>query len=517
MTGTINPALFGMPDAASAGVPAGTVLTAYTGPMTITTDGTVIDGKIISGQLAVNAANVTIKNCVIKDYGFWGVDASYDRAIGNITIQNCDFRAADGADTDSAIVGSGNFIGNDISNGENGIRLQDGASIVRDNYIHDLNDVNGDPHLDGIAAQGGQNHVLIEHNTVSGWDTSDIFIKNDFGPINDIVVRNNLLISDPKHGDVASDIYVYGPNTTNITITGNYMEKPIWEYIAILNANPTISGNVQWDNNTQPTPYPNQTPDTTPPAAPSVLSFSDDTGVLGDHITSDHTLLLGGTAEANSLVKVFDGILLLGQITANASGSWSFLTGTLSEMLHNFAATATDAAGNVSAKSASFGVTVEAAPPPPPPDDEFITIIGTSKNNHLTGTSEVDHIFGKGGDDVLTGLGSADQLTGGTGNDRFDFNALNDSAPGAADTIMDFVHASDHIDLRTIDANTSLANNQAFVFGGQNDVAISHGVTWHEANGETVVTANVTGGTHVDFELHLAGTNLHLAATDFLL
>jgi hypothetical protein len=47
----INPALFGMPDATTAGVPAGTVLTTYTGPMTITTDGTVIDGKIINGTL----------------------------------------------------------------------------------------------------------------------------------------------------------------------------------------------------------------------------------------------------------------------------------------------------------------------------------------------------------------------------------------------------------------------------------------------------------------------------------
>ena len=51
MTGTIDPALFGMPDATTAGVPAGTTLTAYTGPMTITTPGTVIEGKIINGTL----------------------------------------------------------------------------------------------------------------------------------------------------------------------------------------------------------------------------------------------------------------------------------------------------------------------------------------------------------------------------------------------------------------------------------------------------------------------------------
>ena len=74
MTGIIDPARFGMPDATTAGVPTGTTLTAYTGPMTITKDGTVIEGMIIDGTLVVDAANVTIKNCVIKNYGWWGID-----------------------------------------------------------------------------------------------------------------------------------------------------------------------------------------------------------------------------------------------------------------------------------------------------------------------------------------------------------------------------------------------------------------------------------------------------------
>ena len=53
-------------------------------------------------------------------------------------MQNCDFTASSSMDTNSAILGSGTFIGNDISNSENGIVLQGGASVVRDNYIHDL-------------------------------------------------------------------------------------------------------------------------------------------------------------------------------------------------------------------------------------------------------------------------------------------------------------------------------------------------------------------------------------------
>ena len=135
MTGIIDPALFGMPDATTTGVPAGTTLTAYTGPMTITTPGTVIEGKIINGTLRVTAADVTIKNCVVQNYGWWGIDAE---GAANITVQNCDFTASSSMDTNAAILGSGTFIGNDISNSENGIVLTGGASVVRDNYIHDL-------------------------------------------------------------------------------------------------------------------------------------------------------------------------------------------------------------------------------------------------------------------------------------------------------------------------------------------------------------------------------------------
>src|ERR1044071_5845275 len=64
--------------------------------------------------------------------------------------------------------------------------------------------------------------------------------------------------------------------------------------------------------------------DTTAPVAPSIASFSTDSGAVGDGITNDNTLTLTGTAEANSTVKVFDGATLLGSATANGAGAWSY-------------------------------------------------------------------------------------------------------------------------------------------------------------------------------------------------
>ena len=231
------------PGSPDAGVPAGTNLTAYTGPMTITQAGTVIEGKIINGSLLVTAPNVIIKNCVIKYDGWWGIDAE---GAKNITIENCDITGPGYAkNANAAILGSGSFIGNDISNSENGIVLTGGASTVKGNYVHDLATAGADPHYDGIAVQGGQNGVLIEGNTVIGRDTSDIFIKNNFGPINDVTVKGNLLL-----GDAGYQVYVDGRDKggaiTGVTIADNYVQKGGYGYYSVDNSKPLISGNVEF-------------------------------------------------------------------------------------------------------------------------------------------------------------------------------------------------------------------------------------------------------------------------------
>ena len=86
---------------------------------------------------------------------------------------------------------------------------------------------------------------------------------------------------------------------------------------------------------------------------------STDSGVAGDGITNDNTLALTGTAAANSTVQVYDGATLLGTVTANGSGAWSFTTATLADGAHSFTATATDAAGNTSAASSALSVTID--------------------------------------------------------------------------------------------------------------------------------------------------------------
>ena len=137
--------------------------------------------------------------------------------------------------------------------------------------------------------------------------------------------------------------------------------------------------------------------DTTAPVAPTIASFSTDSGVVGDGITNDNTLTLTGTAEANSTVKVYDGATLLGTATANGTGAWSYTTAALTNGAHSLTATATDAAGNTGVASTALAVTIDTTAPVAPTITSFSTdsgVVGDGITNDntltLTGTAEAN-------------------------------------------------------------------------------------------------------------------------------
>jgi hypothetical protein len=98
------------------------------------------------------------------------------------------------------------------------------------------------------------------------------------------------------------------------------------------------------------------TVDTTAPSAPIIGGYSDDTGLLNDQATTDKTLAISGTAEAGSTVTLLDNAVSIGTVTADPGGAWTFNTATLLTGNHNFTATATDAAGNISSLSNTLHV-----------------------------------------------------------------------------------------------------------------------------------------------------------------
>lgn len=103
------------------------------------------------------------------------------------------------------------------------------------------------------------------------------------------------------------------------------------------------------------------TVDTTAPGAPGTpaLSIGSNSGSTVDAITSAFAPTITGSAEANSIVMLYDGLTILGTVTANGSGAWSIATPSLADGVHTLSAVALDPAGNTSAASAALTVTID--------------------------------------------------------------------------------------------------------------------------------------------------------------
>lgn len=135
--------------------------------------------------------------------------------------------------------------------------------------------------------------------------------------------------------------------------------------------------------------------------------------------------------------------------------------------------------------------------------DDVLT--GDNGDNVLTGFDGSDELNGRGGDDTLNGGLGADLLNGGSGDDQFVYASLDDStvALSGRDTIGD-LGKGDGIDLSAIDANTTLAGDQAFT-----KVAAFTGVagqlTLTAAGKSTLLQVDVNGDGVADMAITLSG------------
>ena len=340
----------GWPSAVNTGVPAGVTLTP-SGSLIINTPGAVISGLDIRGTVYINAPNVTLINCKITSAEFYVVKVN--PGITGAVVQNCEINGVGtGNDGNHGIAGQGTFTANNIYNVENGITLQGNNSLIQDNYIHDLK-ASGSPHYDGIQIDGGISNATISHNTVinNHNQTAAVMIDNYFGPISNITVDNNILVGGGY--TIYSDAQFSGGSITGVSITNNHIGGGYWGPTNFNKSNPVYTGNVN-DGVAlaQSLPTTGQPPATNPPSAPTIASFSNDSGVAGDGVTNDNTLTLSGSAAANSTVKVFDGTTQIGSVTANANGTWSYTTAALSDGNHSLTAKVTTAAGTSAASSA---------------------------------------------------------------------------------------------------------------------------------------------------------------------
>ncbi|HTV68377.1 MAG TPA: calcium-binding protein [Rhizobiaceae bacterium] len=142
-------------------------------------------------------------------------------------------------------------------------------------------------------------------------------------------------------------------------------------------------------------------------------------------------------------------------------------------------------------------------------------------NDKLFGMGGNDTLFGYRGNDVLTGGLGKDTQTGGLGRDIFDFNSIAESVVGAnRDVITDFTRGNnvtgDDIDLSTIDARTTLAGNQNFIWrGAQAFSKVAGQLRFTDLGATCLVQGDVNGDGKADFEISVRVATL--SAADFIL
>ena len=215
----------------------------------------------------------------------------------------------------------------------------------------------------------GNNGRSITFNVTAGLAAPTITsFSNDSGAIGDGITNDNTLALTGS-AQANSTVRVYDGATLLGTVTAN--GSGAWNYTSAAlpdgSHSFTATATVGVDTSSASAAL-SVTIDTVAPGVPTITSFSNDSGVVGDGITNDNTLALTGSAQANSTVRLYDGATLLGSATANGSGAWSYTTAVLADGAHNFTATASDAAGNISAASAGFSVTIDTTPPGSPAD-----------------------------------------------------------------------------------------------------------------------------------------------------
>lgn len=192
----VPPSLSVWPDATNTGVPAGTVLSPYTGPCRITAANTVIDAKSINCGLVIAATGVKISRSLIKG-NVTTADGIPSTGTRSVIITDSEIDA--GADLNIGALDAVNFEAYrlNIHGGHRGVWCM--TCVLQDSYIHTSTlPVDGAAHESAVRmSEYGQ----IIHNTMvcdapnygkDGGCSANLTGYGDYATVQYNTIRNNL-------------------------------------------------------------------------------------------------------------------------------------------------------------------------------------------------------------------------------------------------------------------------------------------------------------------------------------
>ncbi|WP_187394896.1 Ig-like domain-containing protein [Pigmentiphaga aceris] len=318
-------------------------------PLVLVIDGTVPTAVALSSTSATTAAagaNAAVATLSATD----ATAVTYALATGSA--------GNDSGNGSFAISGTTLSVGNTpLSAGTYNLYLSATDAAGNVSYLAQTFTVNTVPTVSSIVRAGGAG------TTAANNATSVAFTVTFSESVTGVDVSDFALATSSSASGVISNVTGSG-STYTVTVNNLAGDGSLG-----LNLNPSGTGIQNFSNVAIAggfTGINNYVLDHTAPAAPSApdLRALDDTGGFNnDNVTSVTTPVFTGTAEAGSMVRLYDTDgTELGSAPAN-SGNWSITSNALTSGSHTLTVKATDAAGNVSAASSALVVIVDAAAP----------------------------------------------------------------------------------------------------------------------------------------------------------
>ena len=226
----------GWPSALNTGVPAGTTLTPYSGQFFSSSNGEIIEdldivgpGTSNAGALIITHSNVTVRRCRIRTGSTIG--GSPVAVVGpstGILIEDCEIDG-DFADGSTGVGGTNITVRRcNIHSCENGFHVQSNF-LAEDNYIHDLDAVAVDPHIDGVQGDQGSDGITFRHNNfnlmaLTHGISSGITMWDSAAPTDtNWLVENNRLVNDPIAGGYTVRLPTVDGTSNNIRWINNHI------------------------------------------------------------------------------------------------------------------------------------------------------------------------------------------------------------------------------------------------------------------------------------------------------
>jgi hypothetical protein len=189
----------GKAGAGNTGVPSGTKLTVHAGDLVISKAGATYEGLDVQGIVDVQAADVTIKNSIVRGRSNSPMAVKATNAnVRNFRFVDSEVRIANGMQVDGIHGGNFTIQGVEVTGGVDSIKVTKDNARVEGSWLHSTvvyatsAQSNGKTHNDGIQVEGGSN-ITITGNTIGGADNAAIMVTTNAAATSNLTISKNSL------------------------------------------------------------------------------------------------------------------------------------------------------------------------------------------------------------------------------------------------------------------------------------------------------------------------------------